>query len=222
MDISAIGGISDSTPNAIGANAMGKEDFLNLLLQQLSHQDPLNPMDSTEFTVQLAQFSSLEELSNINSTLNDVLSFQESMQNASVAELIGKTVRVEGNTSYLTDRAEFNYELAGDASSVEISIYDTTGRLVRTEDIASQGAGAQRYVWDGKDNNGNPMSEGYYTFEVNAKDLSGTPVPVLSTASGTVEEVVYENGLTFILLNNGTKINLNDIKSIGERRLHDA
>ncbi len=215
MDISTIGGISDSTKSAMGANIMGKEDFLNLLLQQLSHQDPLNPMDSTQFTTQLAQFTSLEELSNINTTLNDVLSFQQSMQNASVAELIGKTVSMEGNTSKLTDRAEFNYELADDASTVEISIYDGTGRLVRTVESASQGAGSQQYVWDGKDSFGNQMSEGSYTFEVNAMDLSGNPVQVLSTASGIVKEVMFEDGLTFILLNNGVKINLSDIKSIG-------
>ncbi len=215
MDISTIGGISDSTKSAMGANIMGKEDFLNLLLQQLSHQDPLNPMDSTQFTTQLAQFTSLEELSNINTTLNDVLSFQQSMQNASVAELIGKTVSMEGNTSKLTDRAEFNYELADDASTVEISIYDGTGRLVQTVESASQGAGSQQYVWDGKDSFGNQMSEGSYSFEVNAMDLSGNPVQVLSTASGIVKEVMFEDGLTFILLNNGVKINLSDIKSIG-------
>lgn len=215
MDISTIGSLSNAGTNTIAAKTLGKQDFLNLLLQQLSHQDPLNPMDSTEFTTQLSQFSSLEELTNINTNLSDVLAFQQSMQNASVANLIGKTVKVDGNTAYLTDKAEVNYGLSGDASSVEISIYNGAGSLVRTENIGSRPAGEQSYTWDGKDSSGNMLPQGAYAFDVEAKDISGDPVTALSSSSGTVTEVLFEKGLTYIMLNGSTKVNLSDIKSIG-------
>lgn len=218
MDISTIGSISNASANskeAKGGSVLGKEDFLNLLLKQLSYQDPLKPMDSTEFTTQLSQFSSLEELTNINSTLSDVLAFQQSMQNASVSNLIGKTVKVDGNAAYLTDKADMHYELSDDASSVEITIYDSSGKLVRTDNLNAQNAGAQSYVWDGKDGYGNQMPEGSYTFEVDALDISGNPVKALTSATGTVTEVLFESGLTFIILDNGAKVNLSDIKSIG-------
>lgn len=217
MDISTIGGISSAgTSTSIPkAGALGKDDFLNLLLKQLSHQDPLNPMDSAEFTSQLTQFSSLEELTNINTTLNDVLSFQQSMQNASVANLIGKTVTVDGNTAFLSGEAGLNYELSAQAASVEITIYDGSGRVVSSKNIGSQEAGDQRYTWDGKDSSGNQLPEGSYTFQVDAVDISGNPVQALTSGAGTVTEVVFEDGLTFIMLNGGIKVNLNDIKSIG-------
>jgi len=215
MDISTLGSLSSAPANNISAKTLGKQDFLNLLLKQLSLQDPLNPMDSTEFTTQLSQFSSLEELNNINSTLSDVLAFQQSMQNASVSNMIGKTVKVDGNTAYLSDKAEMNYELGGDASIVEISIYDGAGRLVRTDNVGSRSAGSQSYTWDGKDNTGNSLPQGAYTFDVEALDISGNQVPALSISSGTVTEVIFENGLTYLMLNGSTKINLSDIKSIG-------
>jgi len=215
MDISTIGSLSNAGSNTIAAKTLGKQDFLNLLLQQLSHQDPLNPMDSTEFTTQLSQFSSLEELTNINSTLSDVLAFQQSMQNASVANLVGKTVKVDGNTAYLSDQAELNYELSNDASTVEISIYDGAGKLVRSVNAGAKTAGSQGYTWDGKDSSGNQLPAGSYTFGVEAQDISGNPVAALSISSGTITEVLFEKGLTYIMLNGNTKINLSDIKSIG-------
>lgn len=215
MDISTIGSVSKASSGSIGANALGKQDFLNLLLKQLSYQDPMNPMDSTQFTTQLSQFSSLEELTNINSTLSDVLAFQQSMQNASVANLIGKTVKVDGNSTQLSDKAEMNYELSADASAVDISIYDGSGKLVRTANIGARPAGSQSYTWDGKDSFGNTLPQGSYSFDIGARDISGNPVPSRSIASGTVTEVLFERGLTYIKLNGGAKINLSEIKSIG-------
>jgi len=215
MDISTIGSVSSVSSDAVAGGSLGKEDFLMLLLEQLSHQDPLNPLDSTEFTAQLSQFSSLEELTNINSTLNDVLAFQQSMQNASVADLVGKTVKVDGNSAYLRETAEIHYELLHDAASVEISVYDNSGRLVHLEKVGTEAAGEQRYLWDGKDNSGNQLPEGSYTFQVEALDISGEPVNTATSASGTVTEVLFEDGLTFIVLNGNTKVNLNDIRSIG-------
>jgi flagellar basal-body rod modification protein FlgD len=215
MDISTIGSLTNASTGSAGAKALGKQDFLNLLLKQLNYQDPMNPMDSTEFTTQLSQFSSLEELTNINSTLSDVLAFQQSMQNASVANLVGKTVKVEGNTAYLSDKADINYELGGEASIVEISIYDGAGRLVRNENIGAHSEGDQHYTWDGQDSSGNKLPQGAYTFAVEAKDITGNPVSAQSISSGTVTEVLFEKGLTYIMLNGNTKINLSDIKSIG-------
>lgn len=215
MDISTIGGVSTADTVTKDNSALGKDDFLNLLLKQLSYQDPLNPMDSAEFTAQLTQFSSLEELTNINTTLNDVLAFQQSMQNASVSNLIGKTVTVDGNTAFLSEEAEINYELSTQASAVEITIYDSSGRVVSSKNIGPQASGEQRYTWDGKDSSGNQLPEGSYSFQVDAVDISGNPVQALTSGAGTVTKVVFEEGRTFIILDGGVKVNLNDIKSIG-------
>ncbi len=216
MNIAGINSIDVNAGNTpVGKKTFGKEDFMNLLLNQLSHQDPLNPMDSKEFTMQLTQFSSLEELNNINDTLSDVLAFQHSMQNATVTNLIGKPVKVSGNSVYLDDTADISYQLAGEASSVKILIHDASGRTVRTENAGPQKAGDRNFLWEGRDDLGNRMSEGSYTFEVEALDSSGDPVETATRSSGNVTGVVFRDGLTYLVLDGVRNVSLGDIQSVG-------
>ena len=105
MDISSVSNIG-SAVQQVNGKTFGKEDFMKILLKQLNYQDPLNPMDSTQFTSQLTQFSSLEQLTNLNTTLENVLAYQQSIQNASITDLIGRTVRATGNSTYLNNTAD--------------------------------------------------------------------------------------------------------------------
>ncbi|MBI5056939.1 MAG: hypothetical protein HZB61_10035 [Nitrospirae bacterium] len=213
MEVSGVNSIQ-SAIQTVGGKTLGKQEFLNLLIKQLGYQDPLNPMDSTQFTSQLTQFSSLEQLSNINTTLNDVLSFQHSMQNASVANLIGRTVKVPGDSTYLGSTADIGYELSGDAATVEISIYDGSGNPVVTKNLGAQTKGENSFVWDGKDAQGSQMTEGNYTFEIKAKDASGNDVSTAANSTGKVTGVIFEDGVTYLALDSGRKINLSEIESI--------
>jgi flagellar basal-body rod modification protein FlgD len=142
-----------------------------------------------------------------------VLAFQHSMQNASITNLIGRTVKASGDTTYLKNTANVNYELSKDAASVKISIYDGAGKLVTTRDAGPQLKGDNIFIWDGKDVSGNQMQEGAYTFEVKAKDASGA-VNVLTNSLGMVTGVVFEDDLAYLVLNDGRNINLNEIQSI--------
>ena len=213
MEVSGVNDIA-SKVQTVGGKTFGKEDFMKILLKQLNYQDPLNPMDSTQFTSQLTQFSSLEQLTNINSTLDNVLAFQHSMQNASITNLIGRTIKASGDTTYLKNTADINYELSKDAASVKISIYDGAGKLVLTKETGPQLKGDNKFIWDGKDVSGNQMQEGSYTFEVKAKDASGGAVNALTNSSGMVTGVVFEDDLAYLVLNDGRNINLSEIQSI--------
>ncbi len=218
MNISGVNTIDVNARNTpTGKKTLGKEDFMNLLLNQLSHQDPLNPMDSREFTVQLTQFSSLEELNNINDTLSDVLAFQHSMQNAAVTNLIGKQVKVSGSNVYLDGLADISYQLSRDAASVKILIHDPSGRIIRTENIGPQKAGDGNFLWDGRDDTGNRMSEGSYTFEVEALDSSGNPVEVSTMSSGNVTGIVFRDGVTYLVLDKARNVRLSDIQAVGQK-----
>jgi flagellar basal-body rod modification protein FlgD len=98
----SIGGLESVQPSTLTASAqktdiLGKDDFLRLLVAQLKAQDPLNPMENTEFTAQLAQFSSLEQLSNVNENLKSLISYQTSTDNSQAVGFIGKTVNANGN-----------------------------------------------------------------------------------------------------------------------------
>jgi flagellar basal-body rod modification protein FlgD len=173
-------------------------------------------MDSMEFTMQLAQFTSIDQLDNINKTLEDVLLFQESLQNATVANLIGKSVSVRGDSIYLNGSAKLNYKLLDDAVSVTISVMDSTGKVVWSKDIGAQDAGVHTFTWDGTDMNGNPLPEGIYTFQVSAFALDGSEVKTVTSSYGVVSEVSFEDGLTYLVLQDGRKVLLSDIQSIFE------
>ena len=218
MDISALSSFTKTSDVADTQQAMGKEDFLTLLLTQLSNQDPLNPMDSAEFTSQLSQFASLEELTNANSTLSDILGFQNSLQNTMATNLIGKEVKIPGNTASLADTADLGFTLS-DAASVKISIHNGSGTLVRTVETEAGTAGSNMYTWDGKDNNGVQLPAGTYAFYVEAQDASGNPVAAATSTSGAVAGVVYEDGITYLELEGGLITTLGQIQSVSERRL---
>ena len=216
MELQGVTKFEDMNQPAFAKQTLGKEEFMTLLLKQLSYQDPLNPLDNTEFTAQLTQFSSLEELNNINSTLEDVLSFQHSMQNAAVTNMIGKSVEVEGNSLYLKDNADLSYALSDDAKSVKITMMDANGIAVRTDEVGKQAEGWHTYQWDGTDDFGNKVAEGNYTFKIEPLDGKGNLVGTMSNSSGMVTGIIFEEGLTYLELDGGRHVNLSDIKSINQ------
>ena len=157
---------------------LGKNEFLTMLIAQLEHQDPLNPVDGTEFTAQLAQFSSLEELQDINNNIGKLQSLQSSIGNFQAVSYIDRTIEATGNTIQVSDgnTEEILFSLDRDTKSVYINIYDSYGRLVRDLEINSLTSGNQSFRWDGKNNTGDSVADGAYGFEVFA--TGGVEVPL--------------------------------------------
>ncbi len=213
-------GVTSIDPNAskavFGRQSLGQEDFMRLLLEELNHQDPMKPMDSKEFTVQLTQFSSLEGINDINQNLNNLLTFQQSMQNATVTNMIGKTVTVDGNSTHLNGSATMNYDLAEDASTVNVTIRDSIGKVVRSVNMDAQEAGNNNYVWDGKDDLGNQLEDDSYTFDIDAVDKEGDYMQVSTTSSGHVTGISFQNGMTYLVLDGTKNVSLGEIKTIEE------
>jgi flagellar basal-body rod modification protein FlgD len=167
-------GPSGSAVSAPAPNILGKDDFLTLLVAQLQHQDPLNPQDSTEFTAQLAQFSSLEQLGNVNDNLEYLKLATAAANNTEAVSLIGKQIIAAGNAIQREDGAAVacNFELAAEASAVAVNIYDPNGNFIRTFEGGALSAGAQALEWDGKDSQGHSVPDGVYSFEVLAVDYN--------------------------------------------------
>jgi flagellar basal-body rod modification protein FlgD len=191
MDISALfPTVATSTDTeSLASTSLGQEDFLKLLITQLENQDPLNPQDSTEFTAQLAQFSSLEQLTNINTALSNLQTIVFSQNNASITSLLGKSVLSYGNEIPVVSgqSADIKYDLAQDASLVTVDIYDSSDNLVRTISPGSQSAGRQTVTFDGLDSSGNPLASGTYYYKVSATTLEGNSISATSySSSGTI------------------------------------
>jgi flagellar basal-body rod modification protein FlgD len=211
--IPSAGSTSVTTPSS-AQSPLGKEDFLQLLVAQLSAQDPLNPMDSREFSAQLAQFSALEQMTNVNSTLEELVAAQQAFGNSSLISLIGKLVDIPGNSFEYTQGEPTNltYTLGSEASTTKVEIYNSTGALVKT--LNGPGAqGSNLTIWNGLDNQGNPVDSGFYTFKIQATDASGKLVGGETFSTGLVTDVLFENGKAFAVVN-GQKLPAEEITRV--------
>lgn len=198
-------------------NIVNKDQFLKLLVTQLKYQDPLNPMESTEFTSQLAQFTSLEQLYNLNSSFEGLKNAMTSQNNYQAANLIGKSVIASGNTLRVEDTQVLNqgsYILEGPAGQVKISIYDKDGILVKTLDKTAVEAGLNPINWDGLGLYGQTVPDGDYTFEVEAYDGIGEMVEAAVYIEGEITGLTFGPGGSISLLMHGLVINLDDVLEI--------
>ena len=221
-----ITGITGDTASQLGAlnqtgDVLGREDFLLLLVTQLSNQDPLNPMDGQEFAAQLAQFSSLEQLIGIGDTLADNGAINgllaQSINSGVAAGLIGKEIEAEGHDIFVSngEPTKMRYELADAATSLTIDIKNEAGQTVRTIEVGAKGEGEHQFNWDGKDADGNDIADGKYTLEINATDANGDDVATRSFMRGEVDRVTF--GPEGILVWVGqTSVALGNIRSVGD------
>ena len=207
-------GAAGSTVNA--SQELDRDAFLKLLITQLQNQDPLNPTDSVEFTAQLAQFSSLEQLGNVNDNLKQLQDFQASINNSQAVSLIGKEITANGNFLNLTggQPVACNFKLDGDAAMVGVSIYDQTGEFVRSFEGLNLSAGHHSLQWDGMDQNGSPVAAGNYSFDVMAADANGNAVQTTTFFTGSVDKVTFANNTTY-LISGDQRVALGDIVEVG-------
>lgn len=180
---------------------MGKDDFLQLLVAQLQAQDPLNPMDSTGFTAQLAQFSSLEQLQNINENLDDMGTSQSIQTNSQAVGFIGRDITATGNMVQIVDgqSTRLQVNLDQDAASVQVSIYDQKGNFIREFQTGAMAAGQGSIAWNAVDYLGGRAPDGQYQFEATAVDAQGDAVDVTTFTSGRVTGVNFKNGQAYLL-----------------------
>lgn len=167
---------------------LGKVDFLNLLVAQMSNQDPLNPDEGTEFAAQLAQYSSLEQLMNLNTIAGTMLQASANSDNIALLNTIGNDVLYYGNEfNFDGEPVEMGYALATDATEVTVDII-LDGQTIRSISAEELSQGNHTFTWDGLDKDGNPAPKGDYTIEV-AASKSGTDVVSATVLKAEVTSV---------------------------------
>ncbi len=176
--------------------------FLTLLTSQLKNQDPLSPMDSTQFTNQLVQFSQVEQQIGINSNLTSLIGLTQQNIASNVVNYIGKTIEGPSNQAPLINgalRASYNSE--SKAASVNIAVKNAAGDIVFSKSGNIE-AGVHEFTWDGKDSNGIRQKDGTYNLEVTALAADGSTINTSTTVFGKVTGVTSVNGTTTLLLGN--------------------
>jgi len=203
MDVSSVIGNSSSQTTQARQSLSGNFDtFLKLLTTQLQNQDPLEPLDSTKFTEQLVSYSQVEQQINTNSSLAALLAVSTTALGANAVSYLGKTALTSDSTSTLQGgAAEWRYNVPQGAASVQLSITDANGNVVRTL-AGDETSGAHDFTWDGNNNGGTPMPEGAYRLTVSAKDPNGEAISASVSGVGLVKEIDMSGGEPLLTIGN--------------------
>lgn len=178
---------------------LGRDAFLTMLVAQLQNQDPLNPMEGTDFTAQLAQFSGLEQQFNMNDNLEAILNALDTKRQENLMDYIGKEVIGESNSvSISKGETTSGYYTIDDDADVSIAIYDAKGNLIKNIYAGQMNAGTHPIDWDGQNLEGNPAPDGAYTFEVLALNEIGGYVSAQTSVEGKVTGVTYEHEIPYL------------------------
>ncbi|WCS24757.1 flagellar hook assembly protein FlgD [Methylobacterium sp. NMS14P] len=207
-------GASTSSSGNATEIASNFTQFLTLLTTQLKNQNPLDPMDTNQFTQQLVQFAGVEQQLKTNDRLDSILSASQSASSASATSYIGKTVTADGSASQLSGgSASWTLNPARAASKAVVTILDSKSNVVATQTTALSG-GSQTYTWNGKTSAGLTAPDGNYSIKVAATDATGSSVAVDTSLTGAVDEVDL-SGTTPVLVIGSQRVPLSSVQTIG-------
>ena len=186
------------------------DTFLRMLTTQMTHQNPLSPMDTHEFTAQLVQFSQVEQLMNMSQSVEKSLDVQQSGNLLAAAQMIGRDVRARTSGVRLENgQAEISYELADARQAATLVITDAAGNTVLQKSMAAT-SGSHNFVWDGRDQNGLRRADGVYAVKLVSQDSAGRSEQVPVTGNVRVLGVRRESGGVAVVTEAGL-VALNDI-----------
>jgi flagellar basal-body rod modification protein FlgD len=213
----AVSGISgNSGTSALNSTRQGIADnfdtFLQLLTTQLRNQNPLDPLDTNQFTQQLVQFSSVEQQLKTNDFLSALVQANTNTTQTNAVGFIGKTVTAAGTRSELVNgKATWNFKLA-DAANVMVSIKDANGNTVYTESGPLQ-AGQGEFNWDGTTSTGARAPAGSYSISMVGINTEGKTVPISTEVTGVVTGVDF-TGSEPVLMVGSARLNLSGVTSV--------
>jgi len=211
-------GSTTTGDSTTGASTLGKDSFLQLLVTQMQNQDPLDPQDNSEFVSQLAQFSSLETMQNLSTTVDSINTTYQSSQALQASSLVGRSVIVEAGSTTVDTSASMTGSVVvpSSSSATTVKISDSTGSVVRTIDLGSQTAGTTSFTWDGTDDSGAALASGTYKF-VATGSLDGTATSLSTYLPATVNSVTLGTTSADMTLNlaGGSSVALSDVQQIG-------
>ncbi len=218
MSVNSTAGATASSTPAPATNSLGaasakdiQNEFLTLLVTQMKNQDPLNPMDSTQMTSQLAQISTVQGVQDLNTAIQSLMTQMSALQNLDTANLIGRAALVPGSDIQLgSGGAMAGYQLPSAVDGGTITIRDGSGSIVQQIALPSTAQGTSTFQWDGSTLTGGTAPAGHYTFSVSAT-AGGQPVTATALTVGQVQGVSVSGGASSLDLGTLGQKNLSDI-----------
>ena len=208
---------TSATSSTSGTSATDLQNtFLQLLVAQLKNQDPTNPMDSSQMTSQLAQISTVQGISQLNTSLSSLSTQLSAGQQSQSALLIGSTVLASGNSITVSSGKanEFGVQLANSVSDLQVVVKNSAGQIVNTIDLGKQSAGTIPIGWTPTDTSGNTLADGTYTITATGT-INGQQATATTLTSATVQGVVQQSsGTPGLVLSNGSTVSLTNVAAI--------
>lgn len=204
---------SETTAN----KELGKNEFLNLLVAQLNNQNPLEPQSNGEFIAQLAQFSQVEGIEKLNTSMGSLLSGYQSSQALQASSLVGSKVIIPTDKALVDTSESFKASLVlpTSSSNVYVNVYDKAGTAVSRINMGEQAAGNVSFIWDGKDASGNLLPPGTYKFEAQAT-YEGETKGLYTMLPANVDSVVLGGSELMLNLAGLGSVPLSQVQVIGE------
>ena len=202
-------------PEAERRDQLGQKDFLKLMTAQLANQDPFKPMESGEFMTQIAQFSSVQGIQDLQKSFGSFADSMVSNQSLQSASLVGRNVLAPADVGVLTEEGLSGaFGLPSSASEVTVNVYNSAGELVKRLSLGAKDAGLGEYRWDGTTDSGEPALPGVYDIEVEAM-IGGETEQVAHFAQAHVDSVVFGR------VGEEPQVNLAGLGSLPVSRLHE-
>jgi len=206
----------DNGNKANGNSELGKNEFMELMIAQLENQSPLDPQDNGEFISQLAEFSALEEVQQLNSTVRDFSTQYQSTQALQASAMVGRSVLVPASESQMANDGTISgvVELPASTGKLTVSIYNGSGELVNQWDLGQQAAGSVPFVWDGRNAEGELIPNDEYTIKAEAR-LGGETKQLNTLLSANVNSVsIAQNGAITLNLPGLGSVPLENVREI--------
>lgn len=197
-------------------SGLGQDEFLELMTTQLQHQDPLNPMESGEFLSQLAQFGTVNGITELQSSFSTLANSLQSSQALQASTMVGRNVLALGNKAVLDGSGSVNgaVDLSAATGRLMLTVTDPAGQVIRNMNLGTQGAGLVHFTWDGLDNNGEALPAGNYV--INSEAVVDNETVAQSTyITAKVESVTLNQD------GSGPLLNLNGLGTIGMNQVRE-
>ncbi len=191
---------SQTTSGAIQQLTGNFDTFLQLLTAQLQNQDPMNPMDSSQFTQQLVAFSQVEQQINTNANLQNLIGLTEGNAGSAAVGYLGKSVTItNGNAALIDGATQWTYNLPSEASSVTLTVTNSSGQTVYTG-TGTTNSGNNTFSWNGENDDGVQQPDGTYTLSVSATGSDGSAITPAISYTGAVSEINFQNGMPVLMI----------------------
>ena len=195
-------GLARQQPSAAASKELGQAEFFDLMVAQLQFQDPLNPQENTEFVSQMAQFTSVESLGSIESSLSQLVGAFQSNQALQASTLVGRDVLVPTSSGKLIDGGTVSgaVDLPDSVTDLRVNVFDTSGELVRQISLGTQSAGRTHFRWDGLHGDNTNANPGGYTFIAEGR-IGSQAVAVETLMRARVDSVTLRQNPVGAILN---------------------